>query len=269
MKNKFVVLNDRKSRSQKLKILIEMSYEIAKAELYTKQFQRFLGPVWWMIEPSLMSFVFFFLTTRLNYTTGDNHFMFIFVGITVYNFFRKSLEQSPLLYLNYSVIIKQVNFPLIASNFSIIITELIFFLCGLIFVILFGYVTNSVNIGISIFFLPIVMLSLILLTLSLSILISCIGVYIRDIVAPLTLALSVIFFLSPGIYKPENLTGILKFLSIINPFFYFLPACRDIILYNKIPDFKPLLIWTLFSIFVLVLSLKIYNYIRPRMLRVF
>lgn len=265
---RYIVLDEPRSLWARGVAVFHLAVELTKADLHAKQFQRFLGPVWWIIEPSLMSLVFFFLTTRLNYSTGSNHFMFIFIGLTVWRFFQRSVETSTFSYVNYGYVIRQINFPLIAVNLSSILTELVFFLCGMLFIFAFGGIFGMLSFGWTYLFLPVLVLSLLLLTLGVAILVSVAGVYVRDLPPPLTLFLSVVFFFSPGIYNPGEISGPLIFLATINPFYYYLPAFRDILLADQLPSLAPLFIWSLVAICLVAVSSWLYSRVRPRLLRI-
>ena len=265
---KYVVIDEPASVWHKAVSILHLAAELTRADLHAKQFQRFLGPVWWIVEPSLMSLVFFFLTTRLNYSTGTNHFMFIFIGLTVWRFFQRSVENSTFSYVGYSYVIRQINFPLIAVNVSMVLTEMVFFLCGMLFILGFGAIFGMLSFGWTYLFLPVLFVSLGLFTLGAVILVSVTGVYVRDLPPPLTLFLSIVFFFSPGIYNPGELTGILSLLAAANPFYYYLPAFRDILLKDQLPPILPLLVWTTVAIGLVALSTWLYGRVRPRLLRI-
>jgi ABC-type polysaccharide/polyol phosphate export permease len=265
---KYIVIDEPHSVWSKVISIVHLAAELTKADLHARQFQRFLGPVWWIVEPSLMSLVFFFLTTRLNYSTGANHFMFIFIGLTVWRFFQRSVENSTFAYVGYGYVIRQINFPLIAVNVSMIFTELVFFLCGMLFIFVFGAAFGMLSFGWTYLFLPVLIGSLGLFTLGTVIFVSVAGVYIRDLPPPLTLFLSIVFFFSPGIYKPGELTGVLKLMATVNPFYYYFPAFRDILLQNQLPPMFPLFVWTLIAFGIVAISIWLYGQVRPHLLRI-
>lgn len=268
MNSKYLILDEHLTPYRQFISTINLGIELTKAELKARQFQRMLGPIWWIIEPSLMSLVFFFVTNRLNYASGANHFAFIFIGIISWRFFSRSIENSSTSYLGYAYVIRQVYFPLLSVNVANLLTEFVFYCCGLIFLILFGGLLGKIQIGIAYFALPFLITSQAIFTFGIMILVACIGVYIRDIAQPLAISLNIMFFLSPGIYTAENLPNYLNFLQYINPFFYYFPAYRSIILENSIPPILPLIIWTIIGLVICICAIKIFNAIRPNFLRI-
>ena len=264
---KYIVLNDPQSLKTQAVTVLHLAWELTTAELRTRQFQRMLGPLWWILEPTLMSVVFFFLTNRLNYSTGANHFMFIFIGLTVWRYFARVVENSALTYLSYTYVIRQVSFPLVAANFGILFTEFIFFCCGLFVILLIGVSFSKLLIGWTYLVLPLLVMSQSIFALAISIFVACLGVYVRDIPPPLTIGLNIAFFLSPGIYSLQNSSPVMEFLSWVNPFYYFFPAYRMILLENRMPLMLPLLIWTVVGLALCVTALLLYSKLRPKFLR--
>jgi lipopolysaccharide transport system permease protein len=268
MKDKYIVLDGQLPLKQRIAAILHLGWELTMAELRTRQFQRLLGPIWWIVEPSLMSVVFFFLTNRLNYSTGANHFMFIFIGLTVWRYFARTIENSSTNYLTYTYVIRQVSFPLIAANLAILFTEFVFFCCGLAVILLIGLSFSQLTIGWTYLVLPLLILSQSIFALAISIAISCLGVYVRDIPPPLAIGLNVAFFLSPGIYTLDNPSPAMNLLSWVNPFYYFFPAYRSILINNQLPSMIPLVVWTLVSAVMCGMAMLLYRKLRPNFLRV-
>lgn len=268
MAGKYLVLDEHRSPWERAVAVIQLAIELTKAELRARQFQRLLGPIWWIIEPSLMSLVFFFLTNRLNYSTGASHFMFIFIGLTVWRYFARAVENSPVAYLSYSNVIRQVSFPLLASNLSSLFTEFVFFCSGLLFILIFGFAFSMLTFGWSYLAIPLLIMSQSIFTLAVMVLVATVGVYVRDIPPPLSIGLNVAFFLSPAIYTVDSLPRVLDFLPWINPFYYYFPAYRMILLDNQLPPFLPLIGWTLVGLLLCVSAMLLYRKTRPNFLRV-
>lgn len=268
MKSKYLILDEHLTPYKQFIATINLGIELTKAELKARQFQRMLGPIWWIIEPSLMSLVFFFVTSRLNYASEANHFAFIFIGIISWRFFSRSIENSSTSYLGYAYVIRQVYFPLLAVNVANLLTEFVFYCCGLLFLIVFGVALGKIQIGATYLVLPLLIVSQAIFTLGIMIFVACIGVYIRDIAQPLAIFLNIMFFLSPGIYTADNLPSYLDFLRYVNPFFYYFPAYRSILIENSMPLMIPFILWTIVGLIICMCAIKTFYKIRPNFLRV-
>ncbi len=89
-------------------------------------------------------------------------------------------------------------------------------------------------------FLPFLRLVLILITLGISFLVSSPGVLIRDIPQLVFVFMQLFFFLAPVIYPIETLPERFRFRFVLNPVAAIIQAFRDIIIYQRMPDFVTL-----------------------------
>jgi ABC-2 type transport system permease protein len=85
--------------------------------------------------------------------------------------------------------------------------------------------------------LPFAFVCLILFTIGMGLILSSIAVFLRDLFYIYGVLITLWQYMTPIMYDfaiiPENLQLIFKF----NPLFWFVKFARDIILFNKIPDF--------------------------------
>lgn len=250
-----------------MRSIVHLALEMTKADLKARQFQRLLGPLWWILEPLLMAAAYFVLTTRLDYSTGSSHFMFIFISTTIWKTFTKSLETSLTAYVNFGYVIRQTSFPLLAVNFSHLITELFFFSVGFACIFVFGAIFQ-VSFGWTLLALIPLVICQMVLTFGLMVCLSCLGVYFRDITSFMGLGLNLVFLASPGIYDIDKVPRFAQYFEYINPFYYLFPAYRQVLLHNTWPDFTILFTWLTVGIFLNVIGVRVFNRVRPGFLRV-
>ncbi len=267
MSSTYLVLEEQQSPVEKTRSLMSLAMEMTKADLKARQFQRMLGPMWWILEPLLMAIAYFILTTRLDYTTGSAHFMFIFISTTIWKTFTKSLEISITAYVNFGYVIRQTSFPLLAVNFSHLITELFFFGVGFLFIFAFG-AFFKVSFGLPLLALIPLTICQLTLTFGLMVFLACLGVYFRDIASFMGLGLNLVFLASPGIYDVDKVPRFAQYFEFINPFYYLFPAYRQVLLHNQWPDFKMFFVWMSVGILLNLVGFKMFTRVRPNFLRV-
>jgi len=89
--------------------------------------------------------------------------------------------------------------------------------------------------------LPLVLIDLFVLSLGVSLLLSVLNVYFRDIRFIWQVLLQAEFFLSPIIYTlemfPENIRNILN----LNPLVHILDAAHDLVLYDSLPNINSIM----------------------------
>ena len=99
--------------------------------------------------------------------------------------------------------------------------------------------------------IPIFMIAL-LMGLVMSILISCVNVYFRDVSSMLPYLTRSLLYLSPILYEASSVSDELKSLQIANPLFYLLDSWSRVVVYAEAPTTFGLLhslIWAL-AIFI-------------------
>lgn len=226
----------------------ELIWYQVKAEFKQKHFQKALGPLWWFLEPLLMSAVFVFFTTILFKQTFGEHQVIIIIMVTlIWRWFSRSLENAPGLLLNFQAELKRTNLPILPLIFSNVITELMFFGFGLI-VIIGGALVSGVHVTEYIAYLPLLVLLQFFMTISLVTFFAKYGLLFRDLGQILWMFVQVWFFASPGIYS-ENLVPVnWQWLYQINPFATIFPAWRNILIYGTSPNLINIGIW--FAVFV-------------------
>lgn len=110
--------------------------------------------------------------------------------------------------------------------------------------------------GKNIVFLPIVVLINFIFNYSISLLLSHFGVYIKDLSNLLVHLLRLWWYLSPGIYSLNRIPKEYQIYWKLNPLTTIFESYRDILLYNKFPHMKDLVVILVFSLILMSYSLK-------------
>ena len=92
---------------------------------------------------------------------------------------------------------------------------------------------------------PLVVFLIVLLTLGLGFLVAIMNAIVRDIGNILTLAITLLMYLTPVLYAKPKI-GILSQLTQYNPMYHFVAAGRDLILSGRINDIGGFLFSALF-----------------------
>ena len=188
--------------------------------------------------------------------------MFIFIGITMWDFFNKSMVQSVKLVRQNKAIVSKVYLPKYVlllvkmgiNGFKMLVSV------GIIICMLAVWrvpVTWRV-----VYALPI-LLTLVILTFGFGCFLMHYGVFIEDLSNVLNIALRLMFYMT-GIFwnimtrlpAPYN-----KYIAKCNPIAFLLSSMRDCVLYGKSPSLKWLLLWFVIGVVISILGIrKIYKY---------
>jgi lipopolysaccharide transport system permease protein len=120
---------------------------------------------------------------------------------------------------------------------------------ALLFLIIKGYLPWTIV------FLPIVILPLVLVTMGFAWFLSATGVYLRDVAQTTAIFTTVLMFLSPIFYPASALPdGYRKFFNL-NPLTFLIEQAREVLVWDRLPDFAGLAGSTLGALVVALLGL--------------
>lgn len=167
--------------------------------------------------------------------------MRLFSGLIVFNFFSENANQAPELIVDNVSYVKKVIFPVeilpitagITALFNMLISLAVLF-CGL------GLIGQFP--GHALWYLPVLWLPFIFLTLGITWFLSAAGVYFRDLKHIISTLITITMFLSPIFYPVTALPERLQKIVYINPLTFFIEQSRTILMENRPPETTGLII---------------------------
>ncbi|SLM61830.1 O-antigen export system permease protein RfbD [Dickeya aquatica] len=177
--------------------------------------------------------------------------LLLFSGLIVYNIFSECVNKSPLLIVNNPNFVKKIIFPIeilpIVSVISSLFQALMSFIVwGVFYSIFSGFPP------LTIFFLPVVLLPLVFITLGISWFLAALGVYIRDVSQMTGLITTALLFLSPVFYSVDSLPEQFQDLMKINPLTLIIEQVRDVMIWGRPVNIIDFLLITVFSLIILI-----------------
>lgn len=160
-------------------------------------------------------------------------------------------------------IIKKVYFPREILPLSVVTSEAVNFLISTIIIICF---TLAYGMGLTPYILlyPIVLAVQYVLLIGISLIVSSITVYFRDLQHFIGVILQLLFYATPIVYSletiPENFRWILK----INPMTYIIEGYRNIFYNQQMPNMKMLGVLLIVGIITCVIGYLIFNKLQKR-----
>jgi ABC-type polysaccharide/polyol phosphate export permease len=211
-----------------------MLVELVKNDMKSKYAGSVLGIFWAFIQPILTIVVmwFVFQVGFRNSPVDDIQFILWFsAGYIPWMFLSESITTSTNCLAEYSYLVKKIKFnveilpviKVVSSGFVNVI-----FLVFLIFMFLYyGHMPNVYWVQMIYYWI-----CSFIYMLSLAFLLSAISVFLKDFLQIISVILQLLFWISPIIWSPENMTAqYLPFLKI-NPFYYILQGYRESLIYN-------------------------------------
>ena len=229
-----------------------------KKEIRGKYKNSFLGVLWSFLNPLLQIAVYALVFPFILKNTQDNYVIFLCCGLIPWAFFSTTISRSAFTMVENGNIIKKVYFPREILPISVVTSECVNFLISTIIII--GFVVFG-GIGLSkyIMLYPIVLLAQYLLLIAISLIVSSISIYIRDLQHLIGVALQLLFYAAPIVYTPESIPEQFKWILKCNPMTYIISGYRNIFYNQTMIELKPLLILIVCSLVACAIGYVIFN----------
>lgn len=232
-----------------------------KAQLKSEVANSYLNWLWWVLEPLCFMMIYAFIFGEV-FQQKEKYFpVFIFIGITLWDFFNKTMLQSVRIVKQNKPIVSKVYLPkyilllvkMGVNGFKMFISILI--IVGMLFV---WKVPVNVNV---IYSIPI-LITLILIVFGFGCFLLHFGVFVEDLSNVVNIVLRLVFYMT-GIFwnimtklpEPYNV-----YVGKCNPIAFLLSSMRDCVLYGRVPHRKLLLLWFFVGLAISALGIrKIYK----------
>ncbi len=239
---------------------------LVQADLVKKGSDTILGNIWWVLDPLLQMAVYVVFVTIITSHVQPAYPLFIFSAILPWKWFASSVGDAITTVTSQERIIKQVQFPKLVLPVASVVSGIVSFAFGLIplvgLMVLFfpSFITPWLLL------IPIVAAVQFVFTLAVSLYLSAINVFFRDVGNVVRNLLRLLFYLSPSLYSVEQVKAItdksriVDIVFTLNPFVPLLESYRDVIYYGRPPEWGSL--GMLFGVSVLLLLGGLYFFKR-------
>lgn len=212
-----------------------------------------IGVIWAIIQPLSMMLLFTFIFTYiLNIKVGDYpRSIFFYSGLLPWTFFSSSLNYSiPILANQYSLITK-IYFPREILPLSGILVALVDYLIASVLFI-FMLIVYKIHITWTALWIFPLFIMLFIFTTSVSLFLSSLNVYYRDVKLATGFLIQLLFFASPILYSIDRINLKLKMILFLNPLTFIIENMRRCIL-----EGRGVVIWQ-FVIVILIICIFYY-----------
>ena len=247
-------------------------YKFLMSQLISRDFKvkykrSVLGVVWSLLYPILMMTVMAMVFSQMFKfkVEGINYLVYLMTGIVMFNYFSEASNTAMTsVVANFSLInkvyIPKYVFPVakclfVGINFVLTLIPWL----GLILLTQFGLGEFPASINIHYLLIPYIFLCLFLFTIGISLLLSCISVFLRDVFYIYGIVITIWNYFTPVFYSIEILPQSLQTLFKFNPLYQFLNSVREIVLYGNCPSIMTLILLGLIGIVTLGIGAVIFK----------
>ncbi len=237
-----------------------ISYSV-KCGLKSEVAESYLNWVWWVLEPFCLMLIYAFIFGIL-FERTENYFpVFIFAGLTGWNFFSNCVKHSVKLVKKYKSVVSRVYLPkvlLILIQIGINFVKMCISLALCFAMMLFF----RVPVAPVIFMIIPVMIVLIIFTFAVMCYEMHFGVYVDDLVNVTGIVLRLLFYMTGIFFSIEERLGgkypeLTILLGKVNPVAYLLTSLRQAMIYCTMPDLKLLGLWFLISVVLSIFGINL------------
>ena len=229
-----------------------------KKDIRGKYKGSFLGVLWSFINPLLSVLVYAIVFSKIMRFNIDNYLIYLITGVLPWTFFTTAINTGMTSVLFNANIIKKVYFPRIILPISSVTSSMINFLISCIVIVVF-VLFSGIGLSFNILFLPLIVIVQYFFCLGLVFILSAIEIYVRDLEHIINFFLSMAFYVTPILYKADQVPKDFRFILEINPMTHIINSYRDIFYYGRVPNILSLLIVLIFSLVLFFIGYLIFN----------
>lgn len=246
-------------------LLLQLTYR----DLTARYKGSYLGITWGLLNPLIMlgiySFIFIVIfDLRWGLDASDNKTLYtlmIFSGLVPFYIFSESVNRSITVLSNNANYVKKVVFPLELLPVSTVLSILINNMFGM-FLLILGKLVFLDTANWTMIYIPLVLIPLVILSIGLSLALSALGVYIRDLVHAVGLIVNILFYLSPIFYDSSIVPAPFDSVVNLNPLTVIIGQLRDVVLLGQPLDLNSYFLTLFSSMIVFIIGLITFMYFR-------
>jgi ABC-type polysaccharide/polyol phosphate export permease len=214
--------------------------EYSKSELREQHFDSVFGQMWLVLNPLLLSGVYFILIVIIGGSTDSDRYVHLTATLFLFYLIANSLTGGVKSITAGQRLILNTAFPRVMLPISAVVIAIFKFIPTLVvFLVIKAVVGSKFSIEM-LWAIPVLMIS-VFLALGLAITISCINVYFRDIASFLPYLTRTLLYLSPILYEASSLNPNLKALEVVNPLFPILDSWSRALVHGEVPQTSSML----------------------------
>ena len=230
----------------------------AQSQLRSEVVNSYLNWLWWVLEPLCFMMIYVFIFGYVFKANEPFFPIFVFVGITIWDFFSRTMNVSVKLLRNNKAIISKVYLPkyvllltkIWVNGFKMMVSFVIVFVMMLLF---------RVPITLNLLWIIPVLTILVVLSFGIGMILMHFGVFLDDLSNVVSILLRALFYMTGVFY---NVSGRIaepygRILSKINPIAFLIETARNTMLYNYNPEIIVMVGWLLVSITIMMIGIRL------------
>lgn len=227
--------------------------EFARSELREQNFGSVFGQLWLILNPLLLSAVYFLLIYVIGGKSDSARFGHLTSTLFLFYLIANSLTGGVKAITSGQRLILNTSFPRIMLPLSAVVVALFRFLPTLVVAFAIHAILGLPFSWQMLWAFPILLIAIVM-SLGMAILISCVNVYFRDISSMLPYLTRSLLYLSPILYEAHKISHTIKRFEIVNPIFYLLDSWSRVMVHAEAPSAKGVLHAVIFALVIFIVG---------------
>lgn len=237
----------------------ELLKQLVIRDVKLKYRRSYLGYLWSILNPLMLMLVLIVVFSNLFRFDIPNFPTYLITGQIIFGFMNEATNVAVSSIISNSSLINKVYVPKYIFTLSKVCSSLVnlIFSFGALIIVL---VVTQTPISWNILFVPVVIFQVFLFSLGLSLFISALTVFFRDIQYLWGVFVSMWMYLTPLFYPisiiSEEYQGLYK---ALNPMYWYIEQFREVILFDRLPETASVIYGVLYAALALVLGILYFN----------
>ena len=227
--------------------------EFARSGLREQNFGSVFGQLWLILNPLLLSGVYFLLIFVIGGNSDSTRFAHLTSSLFLFYLVANSLTGGVKAITSGQRLILNTSFPRIMLPLSAVVISFLKFLPTMAVALVIHLILGLAFSWQMLWAIPVLVVALLLST-GLAILFSCINVYFRDISSMLPYMTRSLLYLSPVLYEASTVSESIKKFEIVNPLFYLLDAWSRVMVHAQAPTLDSMLHALAFALLIFIVG---------------
>ena len=236
--------------------------QLISRDFKVKYKRSVLGVLWSLLYPILMLTVMTIVFSSMFKfrVEGVNYVVYLMTGIIMFNYFSEASNTAMTsVVMNFSLInkvyIPKYIFPIakcifVGINFVLTLIPWL----GIIALSYLGLGQYTCHFNVYYLIIPYIFICLFLFTIGVSLFLSCVSVFLRDVFYIYGIILTIWNYVTPVFYSIDMLPPKLQVLFKFNPLYQYLTSVREIVLFGNRPSLTTLGVLGLIAVFSLLVG---------------
>lgn len=237
---------------------IDLVAVLTQKEIKVRYKSSILGYLWAIANPLAFAIVYFIAFKVVMRIQMEDYALFLIAGLFPWQWFSNSVNASPTVFSGNASIIKRVKFPRSIIPLTAVLQDMFHFILSIPVIVLFLFLYHRSPSLSWLYGIPLLLCIQFLMTYGISLMVSSINLFFRDLERLTGIFVTLLFFFTPIIYPETMIPEKYKPLMNLNPLTPLMVSWRNLFLNGTIEP-GTLMISLIYSIFSFMIGYLIYR----------